>query len=106
MTTFSTAAATFDTACTTWLTALGVFQTAAQVTQTANVSQTNPYGSTVLGSGTGPAIARKLCAYAAFQQFLQECDDMDLLNRFAQGGSAGSHDPLTVLATVFAAVGP
>jgi hypothetical protein len=106
MTTFSSAAGTFDTACTVWLTALGVFQTAAKVTQAANVSQTNPYGSTLLGSGTGPAIARKLLAYVAFQQFIQECDDMDLLNRFAQGGSAGSADPLTVLATVFAAVGP
>lgn len=106
MTTFSTAAAAFDTACTTWLTALQTFQTAARVTQTANVSQTNPYGSTLLGGGTGPAIARKLCAYSQFQAFLQECDDMDLLNRFAQGGAPGVSDPLTVLATVYAGIGP
>ena len=106
MTTFATAAGTFDTACTTWLSALATFQAAAKVTQAANVSQTNPYGSTLLGGGTGPAIARKLCAYTAFQAFLQECDDIDLLNRFAQGGSPGSADPLTVLATVYAGIGP
>ena len=106
MTTFSTAAGVFDTACTTWLTALGVFQTAAGVTQTANVSQTNPYGSTLLGSGTGPAIMRKLTAYAAFRQFLTECDNDAMVHRFAQGGSSAGADPLTVLATVFAGVGP
>ena len=106
MTTFSTAAATFDTACTVWLTALLAFQVAAQVTQTANVSQTNPYGSTLLGSGTGPAIMRKLTAYSQFIQFLKECDNDAMFNRFAQGGSVGNADPLTVLATVFAGVGP
>lgn len=106
MTTFSTAAATFDTACTTWLTALLAFQVAAQVTQTANVTQTNPYGSSVLGSGTGPAIMRKLTAYAAMRQLLTECDLPEAITRFSQGGSAGSQNPLTVLATVFANVGP
>ena len=105
MSTFSTAAGTFDTATTTWLTALLAFQVAAQVVQTADVSQYKSYGSNILGQmgGTGPAIAQKLAAYPEWIQFCDEVGCPELYQRYAQGGIAGSHNPLTVLATVFAA---
>ena len=105
MSTFTTACSTFDTACTTWLTALGVFQVAAQVVQTADVSQYKSYGSPRIGQhgGTGTAIMQKLAAYAAFQQFMAECDLQENIAKFSQGGTAGNANPLTVLATVFSA---
>lgn len=103
MSTFTTAASTFDTAVTTFLTALATFQAAAVVVQAAKVSQTNPYGSPRLSNGTGSAIMQKMTHYAAWQQLLIECEQQDVIARYAQGGTPGVAGPLTVLATVFSA---
>ena len=98
----STAAGTLDTDIATLATDLATFIAAIATSRASIRSNSVPDGPAIENQWAA-AIMQKLMHYTAFQQLFNSADLPEAINRYAQGGIAGSGSPTTTLATVFSA---